>query len=102
MPASARLWAGSSWRVLRRGRTTFGRRPGGQQREAGIGDTAPRGAGVIYSDTERGFICAETISWQDFVRLGGWPKAREVGLARQEGKEYVVADGDVRLFKFNV
>ena len=66
------------------------------------GDTAPKAAGVIHSDFERGFIRAETISWQDFVRLGGWPKAREVGLARQEGKEYVVEDGDVMLFKFNV
>lgn len=66
------------------------------------GDTAPKAAGVIHSDFERGFIRAETLAWQDFVRLGGWPKAREVGLARQEGKEYVVEDGDVMLFKFNV
>jgi hypothetical protein len=66
------------------------------------GDTAPEAAGVIHSDFERGFIRAETISWQDFVRLGGWPKARELGLARQEGKDYVVEDGDVMLFKFNV
>jgi GTP-binding protein YchF len=66
------------------------------------GDTAPKAAGVIHSDFERGFIRAETLGWQDFVRLGGWPQARELGLARQEGKDYVVEDGDVMLFKFNV
>jgi GTP-binding protein YchF len=66
------------------------------------GDTAPRAAGVIHSDFERGFIRAETIGWQEFVRVGGWTAAREQGLARQEGKEYVVQDGDVILFKFNV
>ncbi len=66
------------------------------------GDTAPQAAGVIHSDFERGFIRAETVSWEDFVRVGGWTPARDKGLARQEGKEYVVADGDVILFKFNV
>jgi GTP-binding protein YchF len=66
------------------------------------GDTAPAAAGVIHSDFERGFIRAETIGWQDFVRVGGWTAGRDQGLVRQEGKEYVVQDGDVILFKFNV
>jgi GTP-binding protein YchF len=66
------------------------------------GDTAPKAAGVIHSDFERGFIRAETIGWQDFVRVGGWTPGRDQGLVRQEGKDYVVADGDVLLFKFNV
>jgi GTP-binding protein YchF len=66
------------------------------------GDKAPQAAGVIHSDFERGFIRAETIAAEEFVRIGGWAAAREAGQARQEGKEYVVADGDVILFKFNV
>jgi GTP-binding protein YchF len=66
------------------------------------GDRAPEAAAEIHSDIARGFIRAETIAWDEFVRVGGWARARECGAARQEGKEYVVADGDVILFKFNV
>ena len=66
------------------------------------GDTAPKAAGVIHSDFERGFIRAETVAYDDFVRLGGWKEAREKGAVRSEGKEYVVRDGDVLLFRFNV
>jgi GTP-binding protein YchF len=65
------------------------------------GDRAPQAAGVIHSDFERGFIRAETVAYPDFVRLGGWKAAREQGLARAEGKEYVVQDGDVLLFRFS-
>lgn len=65
------------------------------------GDRAPVAAGVIHSDFEKGFIRAETVAYQDFVRVGGWKPAREQGLARAEGKEYVVQDGDVMLFRFN-
>jgi GTP-binding protein YchF len=66
------------------------------------GDRAPAAAGVIHSDFEKGFIRAETVGYDDFVRAGGWKGAREQGLARAEGKEYVVRDGDVLLFRFNV
>lgn len=66
------------------------------------GDTAPVAAGVIHTDFERGFIRAETVSYDDFVALGGWKGAREQGSVRSEGKEYVVHDGDVLLFRFNV
>ena len=66
------------------------------------GDTAPKAAGVIHSDFERGFIKAETVAYDDLVRCGSVAAAREQGLYRMEGKEYVVKDGDVLLFKFNV
>jgi GTP-binding protein YchF len=66
------------------------------------GDTAPKAAGVIHSDFERGFIKAETVAYDDLVECGSVAAAREKGLYRMEGKEYVVADGDVLLFKFNV
>ena len=66
------------------------------------GDTAPKAAGVIHSDFERGFIKAETVAYDDLVACGSTAAAREKGLYRMEGKEYVVADGDVLLFKFNV
>jgi GTP-binding protein YchF len=66
------------------------------------GDTAPQAAGVIHSDFERGFIKAETVAYDDLVACGSVAAAREKGLYRMEGKEYVVADGDVLLFKFNV
>jgi GTP-binding protein YchF len=66
------------------------------------GDTAPKAAGVIHSDFERGFIKAETVAYDDLVQCGSVAAAREKGLYRMEGKEYVVADGDVLLFKFNV
>jgi hypothetical protein len=65
------------------------------------GDRAPQAAGVIHSDFERGFIRAQTIAYDDFVALGGEVPAKEAGKARDEGKEYVVKDGDVMLFKFN-
>ncbi len=65
------------------------------------GDKAPAAAGVIHTDFEKGFIRAETVSYADFVRVGGWKPAREQGLARAEGREYVVQDGDVMLFRFN-
>jgi ribosome-binding ATPase len=66
------------------------------------GDTAPKAAGVIHTDFERGFIKAEVYSFDDFVKYGTEQKIREAGRYRQEGKEYVVADGDVVFFKFNV
>jgi GTP-binding protein YchF len=66
------------------------------------GDTAPKAAGVIHSDFERGFIKAETVAYDDLVRCGSVAVAREKGLYRMEGKEYIVRDGDVLLFKFNV
>jgi GTP-binding protein YchF len=66
------------------------------------GDTAPKAAGVIHTDFERGFIRAETVAFDDFVSSGGWKGAREKGVVRSEGKEYVVRDGDVMLFRFNV
>jgi GTP-binding protein YchF len=65
------------------------------------GDKAPVAAGVIHSDFEKGFIRAETVGYDDFVRVGGWKPAREQGLARAEGKDYVVRDGDVMLFRFS-
>lgn len=66
------------------------------------GDKAPAAAGVIHSDFERGFIAAETIACDDLVALGSFAKAREAGKLRIEGKEYVVQDGDVMEFRFNV
>jgi GTP-binding protein YchF len=66
------------------------------------GDTAPKAAGVIHSDFERGFIKAETVAYDDLVACGSTAQAREKGLYRMEGKDYVVQDGDVMLFKFNV
>jgi len=66
------------------------------------GDTAPKAAGVIHSDFERGFIKAETVAYDDLVACGSVAAAREKGLYRMEGKDYVVKDGDVLLFKFNV
>ena len=66
------------------------------------GDKAPAAAGVIHSDFERGFIAAETIHFDDLVAFGSYAKAREAGKLRIEGKEYVVKDGDVMEFRFNV
>ena len=66
------------------------------------GDTAPQAAGVIHTDFQRGFIKAETVAYDDLVKCGSVAAAREKGLYRMEGKEYVVQDGDVILFKFNV
>jgi ribosome-binding ATPase len=67
-----------------------------------VGDTAPRAAGVIHTDFERGFIRAQTIAYDDFVAHGGEHGAKEAGKMRSEGKEYVVKDGDVMNFLFNV
>ncbi len=67
-----------------------------------VGARAPQAAGVIHSDFEHGFIRAETVSWEDFERLGSTRDAREQGAMRSEGKEYVVRDGDILLFRFNV
>ena len=66
------------------------------------GAAAPRAAGTIHSDFERGFICAETIAYDDYVAAGGEQGAKEAGKMRQEGRDYVVRDGDVILFRFNV
>jgi GTP-binding protein YchF len=65
------------------------------------GWTAPQAAGVIHTDFEKGFIRAETIAYEDYVRLGGEVPAKEAGKMRLEGKDYVVRDGDVMLFRFN-
>jgi ribosome-binding ATPase len=67
-----------------------------------VGATAPQAAGEIHSDFERGFIRAETVAWSDFEKVGSVKTAREQGLMRSEGKEYVVKDGDILLFRFNV
>lgn len=66
------------------------------------GSTAPQAAGVIHTDFERGFIKAETIDYQSFIACNGEAGAREAGKLRQEGKDYIVADGDIFHFKFNV
>jgi len=66
------------------------------------GDTAPQAAGVIHTDFEKGFIRAETIAYDDYVALGGESKSKEAGKMRLEGKDYVVKDGDVMHFRFNV
>ena len=65
------------------------------------GDTAPQAAGVIHTDFEKGFIRAETISYEDYVKYAGEVGAKEAGRMRLEGKEYVVQDGDVMHFRFN-
>ncbi|MEO1649051.1 MAG: DUF933 domain-containing protein, partial [Pseudomonadota bacterium] len=67
-----------------------------------MGAKAPQAAGEIHTDFEKGFIRAETIAYDDYVSLGGEGPAREAGKLRQEGKDYLVQDGDVMLFKFNV
>jgi GTP-binding protein YchF len=66
------------------------------------GDTAPQAAGVIHTDFEKGFIRAEVIGFEDFIAYGGEAKCKEAGKMRLEGKEYVVRDGDVMHFRFNV
>mgnify|MGYP001012159457 CR=1 FL=1 len=67
-----------------------------------VGTTAPQAAGVIHNDFEKGFIRAETIAYDDFIALGGEHGAKEAGKMRSEGKDYVVKDGDVMHFRFNV
>ncbi len=66
------------------------------------GFTAPQAAGVIHTDFERGFIRAETVSYNQYTSTGGFGAAREKGVLRLEGKEYIVQEGDVMLFRFNV
>ena len=66
------------------------------------GMKAPECAGIIHTDFEKGFIKAETVSYDDLINSGSYLKAREQGLVRQEGKDYIVKDGDIILFKFNV
>jgi ribosome-binding ATPase YchF (GTP1/OBG family) len=66
------------------------------------GSSAHKAAGKIHSDIERGFIRAEVMRWEDLVKLGSEAKCREAGKLRLEGKEYIVADGDVINFRFNV
>ena len=67
-----------------------------------VGSTAPECAGRIHSDLQRGFIRAEVVAWDELLEIGSWSKAREVGKLRQEGKDYVVQDGDVLEIRFNV
>ena len=66
------------------------------------GDTAPQAAGVIHTDFERGFIRAQTISFDDYIAYNGEKGAQEAGKMRAEGKDYIVKDGDVMNFLFNV
>ena len=66
------------------------------------GDKAPVAAGVIHKDFEKGFIRAEVIAYEDFIRYGGEAKSKEAGAMRVEGKDYIVQDGDVMHFRFNV
>jgi hypothetical protein len=67
-----------------------------------VGATAPQAAGVIHTDFERGFIRAQTIAFDDFIAFKGEAGAKEAGKMRAEGKEYIVKDGDVMNFLFNV
>ena len=67
-----------------------------------VGDSAPQAAGVIHGDFERGFIRAQTIAFDDFINYKGETGAKEAGKMRAEGKEYIVKDGDVLNFLFNV
>jgi len=66
------------------------------------GMTAPQAAGVIHTDFEKGFIRAETISYDDMIKLGSEKAVKEAGLMRSEGREYVMQEGDIVLFRFNV
>ena len=66
------------------------------------GCKAPQAAGVIHTDFERGFICAEIMKFDDLDRLGNQQSVKDEGLYRQQGKEYLVLDGDIIYFKFNV
>ena len=67
-----------------------------------IGDTAPKAAGEIHTDFEKGFIRAKVVSFEDFIKYSGWKGAQEAGVLRLEGKEYIVQDGDLMEFLFNV
>ena len=72
------------------------------RRRNSAGAKAPECAGVIHSDLQRGFIRAEVIEWRELLDIGSWPKAKELGKLRVEGKDYVVSDGDVLEIRFNV
>ena len=63
--------------------------------------TAPKAAGEIHTDFQKGFIRAETISYEDFIKNNGWTKCKEAGKMRLEGKDYIVKDGDILNFRFN-
>lgn len=67
-----------------------------------VGATAPKAAGVIHTDFEKGFIRAEVIGYNDYIEFGGESGAKDAGKWRLEGKDYVVKDGDVVHFRFNV
>jgi hypothetical protein len=67
-----------------------------------INALAPRAAAAIHTDFERGFICAEVIAYEDFISKSGEQGAKEAGLLRLEGKDYIVQEGDVMHFRFNV
>ena len=67
-----------------------------------VGTKAPQAAGVIHSDIERGFIRAEIVSYDDLTRVGTYAAARDQGLLRLEGKEYIMHEGDIVNFRFNV
>ena len=67
-----------------------------------IGDSAPKAPGVIHTDFEKGFIRAEVIAYDDYVSYGSEAKVKEAGKMRVEGKEYIVKDGDLMNFRFNV
>jgi len=67
-----------------------------------VGDTGPQAAGVIHTDFEKGYIRAQTISYDDFIAFKGEQGAKEAGKLRLEGKEYIVREGDVMHFRFNV
>jgi ribosome-binding ATPase YchF (GTP1/OBG family) len=66
------------------------------------GTTAQKAAGKIHSDMEKGFIRAEVIHYDEFIKIGSWAKAREEGKIRLEGKDYIVQDGDIMFMRFNV
>jgi hypothetical protein len=66
------------------------------------GSTAPEAAGAVHSDLQKGFIRAEVLSWQDFLDCGTFKRAKERGVLRLEGKDYIVQDGDIITFRFNV
>lgn len=67
-----------------------------------MGTLAPQAAGAIHTDFEKGFIKAEVIHYEDFIKHGSWSACREVGKVGLEGKNYIVQDGDIMLFRFNV
>lgn len=66
------------------------------------GDTAPKAAGVIHGDFERGFIAADVVKYEDFVENNGWEKCKEKGLIRTQGKDYIMQENDIVVFKFNI